>query len=307
MSKTPQDTIPEEAAREIWRRAVELQMEAARADQQRALNAGGESGAEGFGLSLDAVRSAALEAGISEEFVSLAVAEHTGSVVEEKSLTGWKDRAATRTLGTDQRTIEVVETLDVTPAEFLEGLRQVAPRRPYLLTLKDTIGDDPLNGAVLVFGTPGMGEAASNSFSYVMATVDIKQIRLSMRAVDDGAKTEVRITAPLGRSRRMNWIAGNAVGAVTGLGFAAIGLAIATATGAGLPVALGALSAGSLGGVKTATWGVGKAYRWGLKKAQAEFRGIIRAVRVNLRLGGDFMPRDDELRRPSDDGLELLL
>jgi hypothetical protein len=234
------------------------------------------------------------------------VAEHTGALVEEKTLTGWKDRSATRMLGTDQRMIEVVETLDVTPAEFLEGLRQVAPRRPYLLTLKDTIGDDPLNGAVLVFQVPGMVEAASNAFSYVMATVDIKQIRLSMRALDDGAKTEVRITAPLGRSRRKNWLAGNAVGAVTGLGFAGIGMAIATASGAGLPILLGALSAGSLGGVKTATWGVAKAYRWGLKKARAEFLGIIRAVRVNLRLGGDFAPRDEDLRRPSDDGLNLL-
>jgi hypothetical protein len=194
----------------------------------------------------------------------------------------------------------------MTPAEFLEGLRGVVTRRPYLLTLKDTIGDDPLNGAVLVFQTPGMAEAGSNSFSYVMATVDIKEIRMSLRSLGDGEATEVRISAPLIRARRMNWWASTAVGGITGLGFAGVATAIAVASGAGLPVLLGAIGAGSFGGVRTATWGIGKAYRWGLKKAHAEFAGIIRAVRVNHRMGGDFAPREEDLRRTSDDGLDIL-
>lgn len=304
MSSEHHPPIPEEKAREIWRRAVELQMEAARERQRLTEGAPDDADAEG-GLSLEAVRAAAVEAGISEEYVRMALAEQEGALEDGRQLTGWADRMATRLLKSDVRVLEVAETVPAPPRRVLAGLQEVAPRRPYRLELRDTLGDDPLNGGILVFRAPGMLWSGATTFTTAMSTMGIRDLRLSMIPVDDGAATRVRIVSSLARPRKTNWLAISAVSGIVGVATGGISLAIAAASGAALPVAMGAMGGSVLAGTWGSSAGFGAIYRKSLQTAEEELRGLIRSVKVACRLGPGFLPRgeDDD---DSDPGLDLL-
>lgn len=277
------------------------------AQERHRLAAGGpEEAAAQEGLTVGAVRAAALEAGIAEEYVSLALAEQAGTLKDGQQLTGWADRMATRLLKSDARVLDVPEIVPATPAEVLAGLKEVAPRRPYNLELRDTLGDDPLDGGILVFRVPGMMEAGVSTFMSAMSSVGIRELRLALVPMDDGASTEVRIATPLGRSRKMNWLAISAVSGISGVGFGGLSLAIAAAAGAALPVALGVMGGSVLAGTWGSSAGFGAMYRGSLRKAEEELRGLIRSVKVACRLGTGFLPRRDNDSDSDGSGLGLL-
>lgn len=280
-------------------------MEAARERQQ--LVAGqAEDAVAGDGLSVEAVRAAAVEAGISEEFVTLALAEQDGALEDGSQLSGWADRTATRLLGSDARVLDVAEIVPAPPEQVLAGLQEVAPRRPYRLELRDTLGDDPLNGGILVFRAPGMMVVGATSFTTAMSTAGIRDLKLSILPVEGGAATRVRIVSSLGRPRKTNWLAISAVSAITGVGFGGIALAIATATGAALPVAMGVMGGSVLAGTWGSTAGFSAIYRKSLRTAEDELRGLIRSVKVACRLGTGFLPRGEADGDGDDDGPGLL-
>ena len=277
----------EERAKAIWLRAAELQAEAAVRSEAatRQLSDGGDGAATGDGITAEVVRAAALEAGISSEFIDLALAESDTGLAPPKKLTGWKDRWATRQLGTAERRLDLSRVIESPPAEVLSVMRTILPKHPYLLTLRDTLGADPLNGAVLVFEVPRITGLGYTTFTYKMAWADLKELRIALHPRAEGAHTEVSITVPLEHSRRVNWIASTTLTGVSAGGGALVGLGIAKAAAlAGAvvagPVAAGVLAVGALG-----AWGMRGAYRIGLRKGREELVGILKTIAVTCRLG----------------------
>jgi hypothetical protein len=293
MSARDKDLIQEEGARAVWLRAAQLQAEAARRleEESRALPAAEAGpGGDGTGLKVDDVRAAALEAGIAPEFVDLALAEHAQALDTAEVMAPWQERQAERFLRSDKRIIEATRTVPHSPERVLEAMQEVVPKHPYFLTLHDSLGDDPVEGGTLVFKAPGMMVGSSyTTFGYTLATVGIKEVRLTMRPVADGARTEMRISTPLHHARKTNWLVGTGLssgvfgtmGGLLGLIPAKI-LALSGAVVAA-PIVVGAVG---LAGLTGAGWAA--IYRHYLGKAEEEFEGILKTIDVTCRLGTGF-------------------
>lgn len=298
LADQPDDLIPEERARAVWRRAAQLQAEAAQRleERSRALatgsgGRGGDPSAPGFRRS--DVEAAAVEAGISPEFVTLALAELGDSATEPVRLTGWEDRAATHLLGSERRKIEMSRTLAATPQDVLKAMQRVFPAHPYLLTLRDSVGDNPLEGGILIFDLPEQSALGINWFAYHMAAIDLKQLQVVLRRVPGIEKPacEVMMSSDMHFGVRRNWRVGAGVSAVAGLSGAGFGALVgmevlALAAGlVALPVVAGAAVAGGVGAV-----GFGAAYRYYLRKAVEDLKKLLQTLDVNARTGGAFAP-----------------
>ena len=290
---TDDPNVSEDRARHIWRRAAELQAEAARKleERSRALAPGEEDGSD---FRLTEVKSAAIEAGISPEFVDLALAESNAGD-ESHSLEG-AERRARRFLGNDQTSIEVTRVVQAAPAQVLDALQRVLPSARFALLHVDTLGDNPLQDGVYVFEPPSMWTQAGTAaeFASKLGGVAAKRIYVSVRAIDEG-RTEVAVRAPIARGLRINYRVG--VGLVGGLGVGgALGgvgivtgmLGAAVAAPIAVPLAaVGALvGAGSLGGLTT--WGMRAGYRHALKKAEGALATLIQVVDASARSRGAF-------------------
>ena len=223
----------EDEARAVWLRAAELQAEEAQRHEREArlLGPGDEREPTGDSLTVDAVRRAGVEAGIAQEYIDLALAESRLTVDSNTGLEGWKDRAATRQLGTDARRIALSRRIDAPPARVLQAMERILPNAPYQLSLEDSVGDDPLNGATLLFRVPKITAMTYTPFSYTMAQVEIRQIGFTLRPRDEGQETELSLTASLGRSRKANWIASNVLTGLGAGGGGVIGVAIVVDAG----------------------------------------------------------------------------
>lgn len=283
----------EEEARAIWLRAAELQAEAAQRHEREARRLGAGDNPEGEdttdALTVDAVRIAAVEAGIAAEFVDAALSEASVSGGATRTLTGWKDRAATRQLGSDARRIDASRSVEAPPARVVEAMQRILPHPPYTLTLHDARGEDPLDGGLLVFRVPRI-TANYTPFTYTMAQLKVEKIGFSLRPSEDGRSTHLSISTSLAESRRSNWIASNVIsGASVGAGgLAGLGIAKATAI-AGLavaaPIAGGALALGALG-----AWGMWATYRSALRKGRTYFDEMLGAIAMDCRMGPGFFP-----------------
>jgi hypothetical protein len=297
----------EDDAKAIWLRAAELQAESAVRSEAatRQLAAADDPASDVDGISPDVVRAAALEAGIGSEFIELALAERDNGLTPPKKLTGWRDRSATHLLGTDERRIDVSRVIEAAPAEVLSVMQKILPNHPYLLTLRDTVGADPLNGAMLLFAVPKISAVNYTTFSYKMAWADLRELRFTLHPRADGAHTEVSIHVPLDHSRRVNWIASISLTSVSGVGGGLFGAAVAKAAalaGAAIagPIAAGVVATGALG-----AWGMRGAYRTGLRKGREELVGILQTISVTCRLGTGFFPASPAPSKDQGDGLDL--
>src|SRR5918996_1224589 len=86
------DHIAEEAARAIWRRAAQLQAEAERRMEENVRKVPPKTGTDPLGsdgLHPDVVRVAGEEAGISPEFVQIALAEAAASNAPSSPMARW--------------------------------------------------------------------------------------------------------------------------------------------------------------------------------------------------------------------------
>ncbi len=288
--------VSEERARLIWRRAAELQAEAARKleERSRAL-APGDSSASDF--QLVEVKAAAIEAGISAEFVELALAE-SSSDQGSQSLEG-AERRARRFLGTEHTSIEVSRVVQASASSVLDSLQRVLPSSRFALLHVDTLGDDPLNEGVYVFEPPSMwtqsGIAAT--FAQAMGSVGAKRIYVSMRAMDSD-RTEVAIRTPISRGLRISYRVG--VGAVGTLGLgggiggaaaaAAITAGVVTAPLLAVPVAVAGVLAGASGLGGLTWWGFRATYRHSLKSAEEALTTMLQVIDASARSRGGFAP-----------------
>lgn len=292
MAHDDERVLSEAEARRLWQRAAELQAEAAQRleARSRALARSDQDDAPD-GYSLTHVRQAAREAGISEEFVELALAEDSEG---DAALTA-ADRWADRFLGVGPRSLATSRTYEHPAAEVYAALQRLVPR--YRLALVDARGRDPKDGGVLVFDLPSLSgmEASDTIIKDLWLWADVRELQIQVRALGEG-RSEITARAPLSHSRRLHlWIGGGmaaVAGGVGALSGTAIGAILAGLLGLGPPgrvvmIAL-VVALGFAAGVGAAAGGMRAMYRWGRAKGGHALQKLLQAVGVDLQTGGVF-------------------
>jgi eukaryotic-like serine/threonine-protein kinase len=300
--------VSPERAQQIWRRASELQAEAATRVQRRYRTAAlteQEPAVPSGSYCLRDVEAAAIEAGIATEFVALAIAEE-GHAGPAPTVAGSdrRDRLYTSLLGTQARSVSVARTIPATAREVLEAIGRVFPVAPFFLSFRETVGGHPVDGGVMIFDVKliRMSDSSTGVSNYYspfmqrMTQIDVPQLSVTIRALGGPtAATEVSVYGDLRKGLQTNlkwdsWIAGTtAVGGAAaggalgaaGLGFGAL-LAAVPAIGIGVLVGGGALGC----------------YRWiyrrALAKTTQELESLLLAVESSIRaqsvFGGASVP-----------------
>ncbi len=302
--------LSEGQAAAIWRRAAQLQAEAAsRLEKSSAAEASrrveGPSATEGF-RARD-VEQAAVEAGISQRFVALALAEvrDPGARVSEHDDPGTgRDRLVTAMLGSSQRSLSASRVIRHPPREVLKALGRTLQGHPFQLALQDQVGGHPLDGGILVFDLPSSMQSATGTghFTYVRWGVYANQVRATVRPIaSDPRATEVTLYIDLRPGLTANLWGSGALGVSGGTVGAVISFAIlkkAAIVGLAMGGTLGA--AGLLtGGAAMMAWRA--YYRWAVRTAQSELDRAIGAIEMSLRSADIFGESPPTLPPPRDD------
>lgn len=296
--------VSEDQALLIWRRAAQLQAEAAHRLEERArLQASSTpSPTPSGGYRMRDVESAAVEAGISKHFVALARAELTSTpfVRRPQELSSFEERAARRWFGTTQQSLSVSRVIDAPPRRVLQAVGRALQQLPFGLALQRPEGPHPLDGGVLVFDIPAMisGEYAWKMIRYGLMA---RQFRLGLRPVpNDPMRTEVTVHLDVRQGLRVNLrlsagfsAAFGGVGGLAGAGFAVKALALTGGLVALPALGTAVLVAGAT--VPVLAW----SYRYGLRKAAEELEAAVSAIEQDIRsesLFGVPVTRDRPLR-----------
>ncbi|HUF26800.1 MAG TPA: hypothetical protein VMM18_07460 [Gemmatimonadaceae bacterium] len=285
--------VASEEARELLRRAAELQAEAMTRLEERVANEARRAAtdaepADGFAIA--DIEAAAQEAGISPDFVRQAMAEQTAIAAMGGPLPAWLDRAGNRLLRPTRRWLEIARTIEAPPGDVLATMRLMLPQHPYRLSLVET-GGDPLDGGYMIFTVPS--QFTTNSvFALDMAYGSLKRLHVSMRPVRNGAATDVRIGADLRHGIGVNWWLGTVFRGMSGAagvwGGGAAGAVAANALGTvspALAVGIGAVAAASALVPLTGA-GVRKTYHWGIRRSERSLRDLLGALDAAVRSGG---------------------
>lgn len=295
------ETLSEKEALRLWQRAAQLQAEAARRAEARA--AGGEEGASGTavarceedGYALAHVRAAAVEAGISEEYVDTALAELRA------------DRVAAATAGTPDRPIshwilggpdEAVVTrreIHATPEAVLSAMEEILPFEPFCLTLRERLGD-PTRGGVLVFDIQGTGLGGLSRPGFVgeASMADLRQVMASLTVrAGEPPRTTLTVSAPVAWAWRLNAGMSALFGAVGGGLGLSVGAGVALGLLAGVlgPLGVGLVfavagGAGAWGGLS----GFRALYRYGSGRGRKALEGLLAAVAARAQGGWGLVP-----------------
>ncbi len=289
------DAVMSEAAADaLWKRAAQLQAESlTRIDARRgssALTATTSTGATPVtGYRVEHVKQAAVEAGISAQFVELALAELPrdvrGAPVTVMPDVTRTERYSSLMLGTSDKSLSVSKVIHGAPARVLQALGSVWRLPPWSLILRAPQGGHPLDGGVLVFDLPGEISLAQTATSLewpaTRHTLEAKQLQVTLRAAPGIPNaTEVTVFCDLRPGIRRNVLAAGWIGG--GFGSLASVLAAAVATKGALVI--GALTvagpavATGLGVVGLTVWGYRAAYRSAVGSARAEMEKALDAV-----------------------------
>jgi hypothetical protein len=271
--------ISEEEARELWRRAAELQA----ADQQRSelASAAGTSVTSASGLSLEQIAVAAEGAGIAPDYVRVALAEQQLPDADRIDRNLWSARWL-RAILREPETIEDARTIAAAPANVLAALRTIVGQPAYGLILESTIGTDPLRDAVLVYRIGASGSSFQSALDFADARVFLFTIR------PDAGGTRITLRAPLYR-RGINLAMTGVSAGLLGWGGSAAGAAVSgmlpAIGGAALvaaPITIGVL-AGIAGGVGLYR----RMYRMVYRRGTAAVKQLLQAVAAEAVVPGN--------------------
>lgn len=271
--------ISERDAAAVWQRAAQLQAENARRMERLPLLGAGAVPAEAGAPASDVYRlrdveAAAVEAGISRQFVALALAERAEVAAAGDAavapLAPALDRRITTMLGTAERSISVSRVIRASPKATLQLIGRIFTAQPYLLTVRETVHGHPLDGGILRFEIPNLYAAMSSgmvSGSMIgsshgliyhvsgVLNVAILNVSLKARGTATHPECEVVVTADLrdGLRKNLRGTYYTAAGSALGIGGGALaiftkvlgGVALASPVGAGMAVlmALGSAAA----------------------------------------------------------------
>jgi serine/threonine protein kinase len=294
------NVISEQDAIAVWQRAAQLQAEAAhRMEKSITLTApsGGGTNApvptDAFRLS--DVEAAAVEAGISRQFVAIALAERSSVAGQAGTSVAPSDssveRRITMLLGTTDRSISASRVIRADAKATLKLIGRVFTHMPYKLKVLETVNGHPLDGGILRFRVPGLVEWMNGASDVVgdgvifrCAQLDLQFLNVTLKARGSAAspECEVVVSGDLRDGQRKNlrvsyWTTGGTA-AVVGGGALAVFTKTLGAVALATPVGAGA-------GVLAAV-GAAMAYRWSfrhaLKKAQQELDAMIHALQQML-------------------------
>lgn len=314
--------ISSDAAAQVWRRAAELQAEAAarlevrmrsanetRAlapvdGQTRAIASGPAGNSDAAPMPTDAYRlrdveAAAVEAGISQRFVALALDElraQEPGVSLAPTVSPRTERLARRVLGTAQRTLSVSRTFHSPPRDVLPVLGHALQSVPWMLELRDTLGGHPLDGGVLVFDFPGMGSNMMYKWTWTRYGLYAKQVRVTLAPVPGNARAcEVTMTVDLRQGYFANLVGAGLMSGIGSAGGAALGAVIGKAALAlsGLAILGPAVGVAAVVGVAGIAI-TGPMYRWEIRAAAEELDQALAAIAASMRakdIFGDVPPQ----------------
>ena len=306
--------LSETQAAAIWRRAAQLQSEAAsRLERESSTAARRVEGPEPTsGYRARDVEQAAVEAGISQRYVALALAEARpapGSAPASIEVGTVRDRLVTTVLGTDKRALSASRIIRHPPRDVLQAMGRAMQGHPYDLVLADQVGGHPLDGGILVFEFTGSvwsnSTGATGPFTYVRYGAYAKQLRATLRPLaNDPRATEVTLYIDLRPGIAGNlWgsggvgFGGGVMGAVIGAAIlkkaAIVGLTLGGATGGGALL---------LGGAALLAWRA--YYRYAVRRCHGELDKALAAIEMQLRSASIFGDAPSRLPppRPRDDG-----
>jgi eukaryotic-like serine/threonine-protein kinase len=319
------EMLSERDAMAVWQRAAQLQAEAAHR-MERSVNLSPAAVSDNATANaadayrLGDVESAAVEAGISRQFVAIAVAERsavaqagTSAVVplDEKT-----DRRITTLLGTTERSISVSRVIRASPKVTLQLIGRVFTAYPYFLKVRETVNGHPLDGGILRFDIPDLYKAMtdgtlnggsvthSGSMIYRFSQIDMHLLNVTLKARGTAAnpECEVIVSGDLrdGQRKNVKWSLWCAISTSCGL------------TGAALPIGakvLGSLALASLPAAAIAALGAAGAmvayrasFRSALRKSRDELDKLLLALQQNLDSQALFgeLPAPVPVRRDAD-------
>ena len=281
MTDRDPEILNEEEAARLWKRAAQLQAEAAREAEALAEEPKSEEAEadppEGYALTH--VRAAALEAGIGDEFVDAALVD----LRADRALPARRGgrRLARRFLGAPPETITVRRVIEASAPKVLSAMEAIFSGEPYRLTLRDQLGD-PLDGGVLVFEIQGIGHPFPQGLAAEAGWAGYREVLASIRPIEGATPScEVTLRGPVARAHNLNLalggaatVGGSAGGAVVGaLGLTALGLTL----GFG-PIAAVVMVGGAVAGGGLVVKGYRALYRYGIGRGQRALDGLLGAV-----------------------------
>ena len=321
------EVLSERDAAAVWQRAAQLQAEAARR-MEKSVSLGTATRNSSEPAPTDAynlrdVEAAAVEAGISRQFVAIALAERTAAAVPGglalAQLSDSDERQLTAMLGTNDRSISASRTIRASPKIVLQLIGRVFTAAPYHLTVREVVNGHPLDGGILRFDVPnlykamndgrvtGTGYMGSGALIYRCSQLEITVLNVTLKARGnaENPECEVVITGDLrdGFRKQRRAIGWTAAGASTG--FFGVSLPIVAKVIGTLAVAVGpAIGIGALAGFG-ALYAYRAVLRSALSKGRMALEGVLGALQQNLdsqELFGELpAPQPPKLRAGSDD------
>ena len=329
VSSRGSDVLSERDAAAIWQRAAQLQAEAAHR-MERSVAISATSTDRSAAPATDAYRvrdveAAAVEAGISRQFVAIALAERSAGaqsgVMTVVPLNERNERRITTMLGTTDRSISVSRVIRASPKVTLQVIGRVFTAHPFLLQVVETVNGHPLDGGILRFKVPNLVEQMTTSgvsyggrsLTYQCYVLDLFLLNVTLKSRGSAAnpECEVIVSGDLRDGQRKNLRASYlSIGGVSGV-----------STALAVPIALKALGALALAGpiglgvgaVTAAATMVGyrASFRKALRKAREELDNMLLALQQHLDsenlFGGNLTPPTPPRSGASDSDAATLL
>jgi eukaryotic-like serine/threonine-protein kinase len=326
------DTLSERDAMAIWQRAAQLQAEAAHR-MEKSVNLVPSSDAAGAQPATDTYRrrdveSAAVEAGISRQFVAIALAERSASAepgaLALEPLDDKMDRRITTMLGTTERGISVSRIIRASPKETLALIGRVFTAHPYFLRVRETVNGHPLDGGILrfeipdlykamtdgTFGSGGMG--VSGTLIYRASQIDITLLNVTLKSRGTAARPEceVIISGDLrpGERKNVKWSIWSIIGTAAGATGAALPIGAHVLGSIAIAAGPAALAAGLCG--YGAMVGYRAMFRSALRKMHVELDKLLLALQQQLDsqvLFGEIPPVPKLPRGRNDDDMTAII
>jgi hypothetical protein len=307
----PGGVLNEDDARVVWQRAAQLQAEAAHRMERSAALRSTSSGAharvtgdtpealETEQFRVRDVEAAAVEAGISRQYVAIALAElraRGASAAAARVLSESEDRRLTLLMGTADRAVSVSRVIKASPKATLQALGALFTTAPNDFTLQDTVNGHPLDGGIMRFRVPRLMEAYGNplvAFSkekqlrYRLEQIELFDLNVTLQPRGSAANPacEVVITGDLRpgltRNAKLDLML---MGLASGTALVATALGLGKVMGVSplsVAPALGAAGAAVIAGALEIVW-----YRWlfrdALKKMVDELQTLLQQIERQL-------------------------
>ncbi len=331
ISKDAGAVLSEKEAMGVWQRAAQLQAEAAHRMERSVMlsaPAGSDASAPTDAYRMRDVEAAAVEAGISRQFVAIALAERNAAEAGGGSAVAPLDerteRRITTMLGTTDRSISVSRVIRASPKTTLALIGRVFTAQPYLLKVSETVNGHPLDGGILRFTVPSLYKSmsdgsigssmvgSSHGLIYHCTVLDLFLLNVTLKARGSASapECEVVVSGDLRDGQRKNlkaayWTIGSVTAAAGGATIP-VGLKLMGALALASPIVAGVAAITAIGTMV----GYRASFRSALRKAREEMDKMLLALQQNLdsqTLFGEIPPPPTIPRRSGDDDALLAI